>query len=50
MALSNSSTDEPVYQFNLLQTINAFLLIAIYTTFYKQDSLLLKKYVLPAIY
>jgi len=35
MALSNSFIDEPIYLYNLLRTINAFLLIAIYITFYK---------------
>jgi len=35
MALSNSSADEPIHLYDLLRTIDAFLLIAIYTTFYE---------------
>jgi len=49
MALSNSSADEPVHQYNLLRTIDAFLSIAIHTTFYEQDSLPLRKHVLPVV-
>jgi hypothetical protein len=49
MALSNSSVDEPVHQYDLLRTIDAFLSIAICTTFYERDSLLLRKYVLLVV-
>ena len=49
MALSNSSTDKPIYLYNLLQTIDAFLLIAFYITFYERDSLLLQKYILLVV-
>ena len=49
MALSNSSIDKPVYRYNLLRTIDAFLLIAIHTTFYERDSLPLRKHVLPVV-
>ena len=49
MALSNSSIDEPIHLYNLLRTINAFLLIAIYITFYERDSLLLQKHVLLVV-
>ena len=49
MALSNSSVDKPVYRYDLLRTIDAFLSIAIRTTFYERDSLLLRKHVLPVV-
>ena len=44
-----SSADEPIHLYDILWTIDAFLLIAFYTTFYEWDSLPLQKHVLPAV-